>query len=164
MQGNKVLRDYNIAKEANGTGKEKIEVFSDTYVDADGTLEIHFQWAGKGTHSIPYKSVYGPLISAISVTPSMSLDSFPLFSFEAGCLWLHLIIIFVDFSLDQCTEASLQKLSTGAILGIVSAACVVIVLIIFLILSRSRRKNPDHNGNTAICVLIMKAFSFYVLI
>ncbi|XP_064947956.1 probable LRR receptor-like serine/threonine-protein kinase At1g53430 isoform X1 [Musa acuminata AAA Group] len=119
IQGKKVLRDYNIAKEANGTGKEKIEVFSDTYVDADGTLEIHFQWAGKGTHSIPYKSVYGPLISAISVTP--------------------------NFSLDQCTEASRQKLSTGAILGIVSAACVVIVLIIFLILSRSRRKNPDHN-------------------
>ncbi|XP_064947950.1 probable LRR receptor-like serine/threonine-protein kinase At1g53430 isoform X4 [Musa acuminata AAA Group] len=119
IQGNKVLRDYNIAKEANGTGKEKIEVFSDTYVDADGTLEIHFQWAGKGTHSIPHRSVYGPLISAISVTP--------------------------NFSLDRCTEASRQKLSTGAILGIVSAACVVIVLIIFLILSRSRRKNPDHN-------------------
>ncbi|URD85243.1 LRR receptor-like serine threonine-protein kinase [Musa troglodytarum] len=119
IQGKKVLRDYNIAKEANGTGKEKIEVFSDTYVDADGTLEIHFQWAGKGTHSIPHRSVYGPLISAISVTP--------------------------NFSLDRCTEASQQKLSTGAILGIVSAACVVIVLIIFLILSRSRRKNPDHN-------------------
>ncbi|CAL9087585.1 unnamed protein product [Musa textilis] len=119
IQGKKVLRDYNIAKEANGTGKEKIEVFSDTYVDADGTLEIHFQWAGKGTHSIPHRSVYGPLISAISVTP--------------------------NFSLDRCTEASQQKLSTGAILGIVSAACVVIVVIIFLILSRSRRKNPDHN-------------------
>lgn len=164
MQGKKVLRDYNIAKEANGTGKEKIEVFSDTYVDADGTLEIHFQWAGKGTHSIPHRSVYGPLISAISVTPSMSLDSFPLFYFESVCLWLHFIIIFVDFSLDRCTEASRQKLSTGAILGIVSAACVVIVLIIFLILARSRRKNPDHNGNSAIRVFIMKAFSFYVLV
>ncbi|KAJ8512608.1 hypothetical protein OPV22_003042 [Ensete ventricosum] len=119
IQGKKVLRDYNIAKEANGTGKEKIEVFSDTYVDADGTLEIHFQWAGKGTHSIPHRSVYGPLISAISVTP--------------------------NFSLNRCTEASRRKLSTGAILGIVSAACVVLVLIIFLILSRSRRKKPDHN-------------------
>lgn len=70
MQGQKVLRDYNIAKEANGTGKEKIEVFNDTYVNIDGTLEIHLQWGGKGTHAVPHASVYGPLISAISITPS----------------------------------------------------------------------------------------------
>lgn len=70
MQGQKVLRDYNIAKEANGTGKEKIEVFNNTYVNIDGTLEIHLQWGGKGTHAVPHASVYGPLISAISITPS----------------------------------------------------------------------------------------------
>lgn len=42
---------------------------SDVDVD-DGTLEIHLYWAGKGTTAIPDRGVYGPLISAIAVTPS----------------------------------------------------------------------------------------------
>ncbi|KAG6505896.1 hypothetical protein ZIOFF_031206 [Zingiber officinale] len=117
IQGQKVLRDYNIAKEANGTGKEKIEVFNDTHVNIDGTLEIHLQWGGKGTHAIPHASVYGPLISAISITP--------------------------NFSPDLCIEASQHKLSTGAILGITAAACIVASLIVLLILLLSRRRKHD---------------------
>jgi len=68
MQGQKVLWDFNIAEEANGTGREIVKTFS-TIVDGS-TLEIHFQWTGKGTNAIPNRGVYGPLISAISVTPS----------------------------------------------------------------------------------------------
>jgi hypothetical protein len=34
---------------------------------SSNTLEIRFYWAGKGTQAVPNKSVYGPLISAISV-------------------------------------------------------------------------------------------------
>ena len=68
-QGKKVLEDFNIAQAANGIGKEVILNF--TVLVETGTLEIHFEWAGKGTNSIPNRSVYGPLISAISVTPSM---------------------------------------------------------------------------------------------
>lgn len=71
MQGQKVLKDFNIAKEANGTGKEIIKSFT---VMVDGTLEIHFYWAGKGTNSVPLRGVYGPLISAISVTPSEPME------------------------------------------------------------------------------------------
>lgn len=67
MQGKKVLQDFDIAKEAKGTGKKIIKNFT---ADINGTLEIHFYWAGKGTHSIPQKGAFGPLISAISVTPS----------------------------------------------------------------------------------------------
>ena len=67
MQGEKVLKDFDIAKEANGTGKRIIKHFT---INVDGTLEIHFYWAGKGTNAIPHRGVYGPLISAISVTPS----------------------------------------------------------------------------------------------
>jgi hypothetical protein len=34
-------------------------------------LEIHLFWAGKGTVDIPTKdNYYGPMISALSVTPS----------------------------------------------------------------------------------------------
>ena len=70
MQGQKVLRDFNIANEANGTGQAIITSFNADV--SNNTLEIHFQWAGKGTTAIPHRSVYGPLISAISVTPSKS--------------------------------------------------------------------------------------------
>lgn len=79
MQGKKVLQDFNIAKEANGTGREIIKSFPTV---VDGTLEIHFQWAGKGTTAIPQAGVYGPLISAISVTPSKPLKSLPSFPFK----------------------------------------------------------------------------------
>lgn len=46
-------------------GKELIKQFH-AHVSGNN-LEIRFYWAGKGTTHIPYKSVYGPLISAISV-------------------------------------------------------------------------------------------------
>ena len=60
-----VLKDFNIAAEAGGVGKVVIKNF--TAVVNSKTLEIRFYWAGKGTTAIPFQSVYGPLISAISV-------------------------------------------------------------------------------------------------
>ncbi|KAH7651413.1 Non-specific serine/threonine protein kinase protein, partial [Dioscorea alata] len=72
IQGEKVLTDFNIAKEANGSERETIWSFN-TRVD-ENTLEIHFQWTGKGTNAIPHRNVYGPLISAISVTPNFKPD------------------------------------------------------------------------------------------
>ena len=65
MQRKLVLKDFNIAVEAGGVGKAVIKNF--TTVVNSKTLEIRFYWAGKGTTSIPFRSVYGPLISAISV-------------------------------------------------------------------------------------------------
>ncbi|CAA6665681.1 unnamed protein product [Spirodela intermedia] len=64
IQGKQVLRDFNIVAAANGTGKGVIRNF--TALVEVGTLEIHFVWSGKGTNSIPDRSLYGPLISAIS--------------------------------------------------------------------------------------------------
>ncbi|XP_039116046.1 probable LRR receptor-like serine/threonine-protein kinase At1g53440 isoform X3 [Dioscorea cayenensis subsp. rotundata] len=72
IQGEKVLPDFNIAKEANGNERETIRSFN-AKVDKN-TLEIHFQWTGKGTNAIPHRNVYGPLISAISVTPNFKPD------------------------------------------------------------------------------------------
>ncbi|XP_057958080.1 probable leucine-rich repeat receptor-like serine/threonine-protein kinase At3g14840 [Malania oleifera] len=65
IQGNLVLKDFNIEDEAGGVGKEIIKNF--TAVVTDNNLEIRFYWAGKGTTAIPTRGVYGPLISAISV-------------------------------------------------------------------------------------------------
>ncbi|KAG6480638.1 hypothetical protein ZIOFF_057223 [Zingiber officinale] len=71
IQGQKILQNFNIAKEANGTGKVLIKNFN---ILVNDTLEIHFQWGGKGTNSIPVKGVYGPLVSAISITPNFEAD------------------------------------------------------------------------------------------
>ena len=62
-----MVKDFNIAKEAGGVGKAIIEKFNVTVNIS--TLEIRLQWAGKGTTGIPFGSVHGPLISAISVDP-----------------------------------------------------------------------------------------------
>ncbi|GJT44479.1 putative transposase, Tnp1/En/Spm-like protein [Tanacetum coccineum] len=67
-KGQLVLKDYNIKEEANGT---HIGIFRDFDILINGsTLDIHLYWEGKGTTAIPDQGVYGPLISAITVTPS----------------------------------------------------------------------------------------------
>lgn len=67
-QGVNYLKDFNIVEEAGGVGKGITKEFN---VDVNHTtLEIHLSWAGKGTNAIPFRGVYGPLISAITVTPS----------------------------------------------------------------------------------------------
>lgn len=64
-------------EKAGGVGKGITEEFN---VDVnDSTLEIHLYWAGKGTTAIPDRGVYGPLISAISVTPSKFFSYYYLF-------------------------------------------------------------------------------------
>ncbi|XP_043702818.1 probable LRR receptor-like serine/threonine-protein kinase At1g53440 isoform X2 [Telopea speciosissima] len=69
IQGEVRLKDFNIAEEAKGVGKSIIKKFNDVIVNGS-TLEIHLYWSGKGTTAIPDRGVYGPLISAISVTPN----------------------------------------------------------------------------------------------
>ncbi|XP_059663971.1 probable leucine-rich repeat receptor-like serine/threonine-protein kinase At3g14840 [Cornus florida] len=68
LQRERVLKDFNIESEAVGVGKAIIRNF--VAAVTNGTLEIRFYWAGKGTTAIPVRGVYGPLISAISVDPA----------------------------------------------------------------------------------------------
>ncbi|KAK6920979.1 Malectin domain [Dillenia turbinata] len=68
IQGELVLKNFNIMEEANGTGRPVIKNFNASVTS--NTLEIRLYWAGKGTTVIPRRGVYGPLISAISVCPS----------------------------------------------------------------------------------------------
>ena len=67
LQGKLVQKDFNIAEEAGGVGQAITKPFATAVTN--NTLEIRFYWAGKGTTAIPFRSVYGPLISAISVEP-----------------------------------------------------------------------------------------------
>ncbi|KHG20508.1 hypothetical protein F383_03730 [Gossypium arboreum] len=73
IQGQVVLEDFNIMEEAGGVRKGITREFN---VDVNGsTLEIHLFWRGKGTAAIPNRGVYGPLISAITVTPNFKVDT-----------------------------------------------------------------------------------------
>lgn len=67
------MEDFNIMEEAGGVRKGITREFN---VDVNGsTLEIHLFWRGKGTAAIPNRGVYGPLISAITVTPSKYISN-----------------------------------------------------------------------------------------
>ncbi|RWR96260.1 putative leucine-rich repeat receptor-like serine/threonine-protein kinase isoform X1 [Cinnamomum micranthum f. kanehirae] len=69
VQETLVLKDFNIEKEAKGSGNACVRSFIANVTG--NTLEIRFYWAGKGTESLPNRGTYGPLISAISVEPGL---------------------------------------------------------------------------------------------
>ncbi|CAK8534960.1 unnamed protein product [Lathyrus sativus] len=121
IQGHKYLKDFNIMEEAGGVGKG---IARDFNVDVnDSTLQIHLSWAGKGTNAIPMRGVYGPLISAITVTPNFKIPSNGLSAgaiagIVIGSLAFVLLILFVlwkmgyIFRKDQ-TDKELLELKTG---------------------------------------------------
>ncbi|XP_076924951.1 putative LRR receptor-like serine/threonine-protein kinase At1g53440 [Bidens hawaiensis] len=74
IQGELLVKDFNIRERANGTGRSIVLDFTDVHVNGS-TLEIHLYWAGKGTTAIPDRGVYGPLISAITVTPNFEIPT-----------------------------------------------------------------------------------------
>ncbi|XP_022879645.1 probable LRR receptor-like serine/threonine-protein kinase At1g07650 isoform X3 [Olea europaea var. sylvestris] len=59
------LKDFDIKKEAKGVAKAVKKPFNATVKNI--TLDIRFYYSGKGSIDIPFRTVYGPLISAISV-------------------------------------------------------------------------------------------------
>ncbi|XP_047266652.1 probable LRR receptor-like serine/threonine-protein kinase At1g53430 isoform X2 [Capsicum annuum] len=66
IQGENVLRNFNIEKDAGGVNMAITKEFTCVL---NNSLEIHLYWSGKG--SVLYRSeYYGPLISAITVTPA----------------------------------------------------------------------------------------------
>ncbi|XP_031407370.1 probable leucine-rich repeat receptor-like serine/threonine-protein kinase At3g14840 isoform X2 [Punica granatum] len=101
IQGKRVLQDFNMEDEAGGVGKPIIKSFDANVTD--GTLEIRFHWAGRGTTAIPYKGVYGPLVSAIS---AVNIDS---------------------------KEPRSSEIPVGAVIGIVAGILVGIFLIVCIL-------------------------------
>ncbi|KAG5254840.1 leucine-rich repeat receptor serine/threonine-protein kinase [Salix suchowensis] len=101
IQGKLVQKNFSIQNEAGGAGKAIIKNF--TAIVTGGALEIRFYWAGKGTTGLPVRGVYGPLISAISVTPDFKPPS---------------------------ENSSSTGTSVGTVVGIVAAAVVFVFLIL----------------------------------
>lgn len=123
-----MLKDYNIAEKAGGVGKPIVETYADVAVTGT-TLEIHLYWAGKGTTAIPDRGVYGPLISAITVTPSE-------FSCSRGKFleFYDSISVLIKFCIVDFKIPGGGGLSTGAIVGIAVACAVALLLLILAIL------------------------------
>uniref|UniRef100_A0A0D3G553 non-specific serine/threonine protein kinase n=1 Tax=Oryza barthii TaxID=65489 RepID=A0A0D3G553_9ORYZ len=71
IQGSLREKDFDIRKMAGG--KSFIVVHrSYTATVSNNFLEIHLFWAGKGTCCIPTNGYYGPMISALSVSPNFT--------------------------------------------------------------------------------------------
>ncbi|TVU09264.1 hypothetical protein EJB05_42722 [Eragrostis curvula] len=128
-QGRMVLEDFDIKKSATGAGKSIIKTFQ-TYVK-NHTLEIQFYWAGRGTTGIPERGIYGPLISAISVTPNFQLPlaveppqtgsrkKSPLSPIsEAFMIGIPIIVIFTALIVGICWIKQWRKSSTHKDLGV----------------------------------------------
>lgn len=73
IQGELKLKDFNIQQAAGGVDKVTLQPFK--AMVKNKTLEIRFQYTGKGTTNIPNRGKYGPLVSAISVESGMNLFS-----------------------------------------------------------------------------------------
>ncbi|CAN6443561.1 unnamed protein product [Victoria cruziana] len=101
IQNQRVLDNFDIAREAGGSGKPVVKKFNASVTES--TLEITFYWAGKGTVAVPTRRSYGPLISAISVTPNFPPKNFDEAKHEtptaviivvvAACLIFFLLLI-----------------------------------------------------------------------
>ncbi|OEL27221.1 putative LRR receptor-like serine/threonine-protein kinase [Dichanthelium oligosanthes] len=71
VQGSLREKNFNIRKMAGGKSFTAVRK-SYTAVVSKNFLEIHLFWAGKGTCCIPKQGHYGPMISALSVTPNFT--------------------------------------------------------------------------------------------
>uniref|UniRef100_A0A251S427 non-specific serine/threonine protein kinase n=1 Tax=Helianthus annuus TaxID=4232 RepID=A0A251S427_HELAN len=74
VQGELKIKDFDIVKEAGGTGRAVLKKY--TVNVQKNTLKIQLYWAGKGTTCIPKRGSYGPIISAISVEPNFKPPNF----------------------------------------------------------------------------------------
>ncbi|KAF8035887.1 hypothetical protein BT93_C1798 [Corymbia citriodora subsp. variegata] len=72
IQGEPVLRDFDIREQAGGSNRALVQTFDANVTNT--VLDIHFRWAGKGTCCIPSQSTYGPLVSAIRAYQVAGVD------------------------------------------------------------------------------------------
>ncbi|KAK4399285.1 putative LRR receptor-like serine/threonine-protein kinase [Sesamum angolense] len=94
FDGEQKLKDFDIEQSAKGV--DKVDKRNFTAVVKNNTLEIRFQYAGKGTTAVPTRGTYGPLVSAISVESDFKPPSHRkrkiFISTGAGFLALFLIL------------------------------------------------------------------------
>uniref|UniRef100_J3MR61 non-specific serine/threonine protein kinase n=1 Tax=Oryza brachyantha TaxID=4533 RepID=J3MR61_ORYBR len=114
IQGDLKEKDFDIRKTAGG--KSFIAVYKNyTTTVSKNFLEIHLFWAGKGTCCIPIQGYYGPLISALSISP--------------------------NFTPTVRNGVPKRKSKAGAIVGIVVGASVLVLAVLFgIFMFRKKRR------------------------
>ncbi|XP_062158088.1 probable LRR receptor-like serine/threonine-protein kinase At1g56140 isoform X2 [Alnus glutinosa] len=133
IQGNLVLKDFDIKKEAGGVSKAILRVFQVQV--SENFLEVHLFWAGKGTCCIPSQGTYGPSISAISATP--------------------------DFTPPVSNKPPSNKNRTGLYVGVVVGAGVLSLLSVFVAFYIvRRRKQLPTNDYAELLEIVVRTFTF----
>ncbi|KAG8067599.1 hypothetical protein GUJ93_ZPchr0005g14563 [Zizania palustris] len=119
VQGHLKEKNFNIRKTAGGKSFTTVNRSYMTIV-SENFLEIHLFWAGKGTPRIPINGYYGPMISALSVTPNFTptvrngvpkrrSKAGPIAGILIGVLVFGLAVIFVIFSLVKKRRTTAQQ-------------------------------------------------------
>lgn len=121
IQGERVLGDFDVKKEAGGSKRALVKQFVTNVTNT--IMDIHFMWAGKGTCCIPYQSTFGPLVSAV-----------------------HVSQVFVS---DTTISSSKEKNKVGKIIGI-TMGCVVGFVVITSLLYLMWKKQPQLQGHAPI--------------
>ncbi|KAL5731447.1 hypothetical protein ACHQM5_004172 [Ranunculus cassubicifolius] len=117
LQGSLQVKDFDIRREAGGAINRAVVRNFNVQV-SENFLEIHLFWAGKGTCCIPTQGYYGPLISAINVTPRFrpNVTNLP-------------------------PSMNSPKNRTGMIIGIIVALAVVSIVCAFIIFYLRRKRS-----------------------
>ncbi|CAO2200913.1 unnamed protein product [Urochloa humidicola] len=71
LQGDIIEKNFDVRKTAGGKSYTAVYKKYNATVSKN-FLEIHLFWAGKGTCCVPTQGYYGPMISALSVTPNFT--------------------------------------------------------------------------------------------
>ncbi|KAF0928016.1 hypothetical protein E2562_037230, partial [Oryza meyeriana var. granulata] len=71
VQGDLIEKNFDIRKTAGGKSFTALNR-SYTATVSKNFLEIHLFWAGKGTCCVPSQGYYGPMVSALRVTPNFA--------------------------------------------------------------------------------------------
>lgn len=135
IQGDLVLKDFDIRKEAGGVSFQAVKKEFTAQV-LENYIEIHLFWAGKGTCCVPAQGTYGPSISAISATPD----------FEPTV---------------SNTAPNGKKNRTGLIVGIAVGLGVVCLLSVFAVYYFVlRRKKPYENQDEELLGMDARPYTF----
>ncbi|XP_059072475.1 probable LRR receptor-like serine/threonine-protein kinase At1g53430 isoform X2 [Cryptomeria japonica] len=141
LQGTRRLKDFNI-KDAAGGSSYKGVIRNFIVNVTENFLEIHFFWAGKGTFDIPVKGTYGPLVSAIKISPNFEINT-------------------TSNDRNESNKTMIIGIVSGAVISLGFTLCLSFVFIRKR--NRRKRKSLAANDDTELTDIISSTFSLEVI-